>query len=274
MDRVRIWMRRRGDRGWGAMFSLAEATGNRVLQAIRTMGKMMLFLSASLAGAAIPPVRVRHVVKQIHFIGVKSLTVIILTASFTGMVLSLQGYYTLRQFASEGLLGSAVALSLIRELGPVLSALMVTGRAGSALTAEIGIMRIGEQIDSLETMGIDPIRFLVAPRLLGLLLSVPLLTAVFDVVGIFGGYLVGVRLLGVNAGLFFGQMEANVELLDVTNGIWKSLAFALLIGWVCTFKGYFTGRGAEGVSQATTSAVVISSVLVLICDYFLTSVLL
>jgi phospholipid/cholesterol/gamma-HCH transport system permease protein len=190
------------------------------------------------------------------------------------MVLGLQGYNTLRKFGSEGLLGSVVALSLIRELGPVLSALMVTGRAGSALTADIGIMRIGEQIDSLETMGIDPIRYLVAPRLLGLLLAVPLLTAIFDVVGILGGYLVGVKLLGVNAGLFLGQMEASVDLVDVTNGIWKSFAFALLIGWVCTFKGFFTGRGAEGVSQATTSAVVLSSVLVLICDYFLTSVLL
>jgi phospholipid/cholesterol/gamma-HCH transport system permease protein len=135
-------------------------------------------------------------------------------------------------------------------------------------------MRIGEQIDSLETMGIDPIRFLVAPRLLAFLLSVPLLTAIFDVVGMFGGYLVGVKLLGVNAGVYLGQMESSVVLGDVTSGIWKSLAFALLIAWVCTFKGYFARHGAEGVSRATTSAVVVSSVLVLVCDYFITSVLL
>ena len=256
------------------ILSIAEALGARAIRATRSIGKMGLFLGASLARAAVPPYRGRNIVKQIHFIGVKSVFVIVLTAAFTGMVLALQGFYTLRKFGSEGVLGSLIALSLIRGLGPVLSALLVTGRAGSALTAEIGIMRIGEQIDSLETMGIDPIRFLVAPRLLGFLLSVPLLTAIFDVVGIYGGYLVGVKLLGVNAGVYLGQMEASVVLGDVTQGIWKSLAFALLIAWVCTFKGYFTRGGAEGVSQATTSAVVVSSVLVLVCDYFLTSVLL
>jgi len=238
------------------------------------MGKMALFLQATAAAMLFPPYRVRRIVKQVHFIGVKSLFVIVLTAAFTGMVLGLQGYYTLRKFGSEGLLGSAVALSLIRELGPVLSALMVTGRAGSALAAEIGIMRIGEQIDSLESMGIDPVRFLVSPRLLGALVSVPLLTAVFDVVGILGGYLVGVKLLGVNAGAFFGQMEASVEWHDVANGFLKSVVFGLVIAWICTYKGYFTERGAEGVSQSTTSAVVLSSVLVLIGDYVLTSVLL
>jgi phospholipid/cholesterol/gamma-HCH transport system permease protein len=250
--------------GW--ILPIAETLGARAVGAVRHLGKMGVFLGASLARAASPPYRVRNVVRQIHFIGVKSLFVIVLTAAFTGMVLALQGFYTLRKFGSEGLLGPAVALSLIRELGPVLSALMVTGRAGSALTAEIGIMRIGEQIDSLETMGID--------RVLGFLLSLPLLTAIFDVVGIYGGYLVGVKLLGVNAGAYFGQMEASVELVDITNGVWKSLTFALLIAWVCTYKGYFTARGAEGVSYATTSAVVVSSVLVLVCDYFLTSVLL
>jgi phospholipid/cholesterol/gamma-HCH transport system permease protein len=216
----------------------------------------------------------RHVVKQVHFIGVKSLFVIVLTASFTGMVLGLQGYYTLRKFAAEGLLGSAVALSLIRELGPVLSALMVTGRAGSALTAEIGIMRIGEQINALETMGIDPIRHLVSPRMLGALVSVPLLASIFDVVGILGGYLVGVKLLGLNQGVYFSQMEASVMFKDVSDGLLKSVAFGLIIAWVCTFKGYYAARGAEGVSQSTTSAVVLSSVLVLIGDYILTSVLL
>lgn len=256
------------------MESFAETVGNHVLRKIRRMGDMTIFLCAAVATVFRPPYRVRRIVKQIHFIGVKSLFVIALTAVFTGMVLGLQGYYTLRKFGSEGLLGSAVALSLIRELGPVLSALMVTGRAGSALTAEIGIMRIGEQIDSLESMGIDPVKFIVGPRLLGAVLSVPLLTAVFDVVGILGGYLVGVKLLGVNAGVFFGQMEASVEWKDVANGFIKSVAFGLIIAWICTFKGYFTGRGAEGVSQSTTSAVVLSSVLILVGDYFLTSVLL
>ena len=256
------------------MGSLAEAIGTGTLGTIRTMGRMVIFLCEALASSLFPPYRVRRIVSQVHFIGGKSLFVIVLTATFTGMVLSLQGYYTLRKFGSEGLLGSAVALALIRELGPVLSALMVTGRAGSSLAAEIGIMRIGEQIDSLESMGIDPMKYLVSPRILGALLSVPLLTAIFDVVGILGGYLVGVTLLGVNAGVFLGQMEASVVWKDVSNGFLKSVAFGLIIAWICTFKGYFTERGAEGVSEATTSAVVLSSVLVLIGDYFLTSVLL
>ncbi len=256
------------------MESMPGTVGKQVLRGIRRMGAMALFLHATVATVVRPPYRVRRIVKQVHFIGVKSLFVIGLTAVFTGMVLGLQGYYTLRKFGSEGLLGSAVALSLIRELGPVLSALMVTGRAGSALTAEIGIMRIGEQIDSLESMGIDPVKFVVGPRLLGAILSVPLLTAVFDVVGILGGYLVGVKLLGVNAGVFFGQMEASVAWKDVSNGIVKSVVFGLIVAWVCTFKGYFTERGAEGVSRSTTSAVVLSSVLILVGDYVLTSVLL
>ena len=256
------------------LFRVAEAVGGKALGAARSLGRTGLFLAAAVRNAAVPPYRGRDILKQIHFIGVKSLFVIVLTAAFTGMVLSLQGYFTLRKFGSEGLLGAAVALSLIRELGPVLTALMVTGRAGSALVAEIGIMRIGEQIDSLETMGIDPIRFLVAPRMVAALVSIPLLTAIFDVVGIYGGYLVGVKLLGLDAGQYFGRMEASVVLADVVNGVWKSLAFSLLIVWVCTFKGFFTQRGAEGVSRATTSAVVISSVLVLIGDYLLTSVLL
>ena len=255
------------------LFRVSEAVGGKALGAARSLGRTGLFLAAAVRNAVVPPYRVRNIVRQVHFVGVRSLGVIALTAAFTGMVLALHGYITLRKFGSEGWLGPTVALSLIRELGPVLSALMVTGRAGSAMTAEIGIMRIGEQIDSLETMGIDPVRFLVAPRLAAFLMSLPLLTAIFDVVGIYGGYLVGVKLLGLNAGVYFGQMESAVDLVDVTNGMWKSLAFALIVGWVCTFKGYFVRHGAVGVSNATTSAVVLSSVLVLVCDYFLTSVL-
>ena len=256
------------------LFRVAEGVGGKALGAMRSLGRIGIFLAAAVWNTVVPPYRGRDILKQVHFIGVKSLFVIVLTAAFTGMVLSLQGFYTLRKFGSEGLLGAAVALSLIRELGPVLTALMVTGRAGSALAAEIGIMRIGEQIDSLETMGIDPVRFLVAPRMVAALVSIPLLTAIFDVVGIYGGYLVGVKLLGLDAGRYFGHMKASVESADVINGVWKSLAFSLLIVWVCTFEGFFTERGAEGVSRATTSAVVFSSVLVLIGDYVLTSVLL
>ena len=163
---------------------------------------------------------------------------------------------------------------LIRELGPVLSALMVTGRAGSAITAEIGIMRISEQIDALQTMALEPFKYLISPKLLAAVIVLPLLCSIFDVVGIFGGYLVGVKLLGINPGAYFHEMEKSVEWKDIYSGILKSLSFGAIIAWVCCYKGYCAGHGAEGVSRATTAAVVMSSVLILIWDYFLTSVLL
>jgi phospholipid/cholesterol/gamma-HCH transport system permease protein len=235
---------------------------------------MLTFLLYAFYIVARSPARPLHTFKQLHFIGARSSFVIFLTASFTGMVLGLQGYYTLAKFGSEGLLGSAVALTLIRELGPVLSALMVTGRAGSAMTAEIGIMKITEQIDALRTMALDPFKYLVSPKLLAAMIALPLLCAIFDVVGIGGGYLVGVKLLGVNPGAYFHEMEKSVEWKDVYSGILKSFSFGVIIAWVCCYKGYHAGHGAEGVSRATTSAVVMSSVLVLIWDYFLTSVLL
>jgi phospholipid/cholesterol/gamma-HCH transport system permease protein len=187
------------------------------------------------------------------------------------MVLALQGYYTLKKFGSEGALGSAVALSLIRELGPVLTALMVSGRAGSAITAEIGIMRITEQLDAMDTMAVNPLQYVVTPKLLAGLICVPLLTAIFDVVGIFGGYLIGVVLLGVSSGSYFNGMVQSVTTLDVNGGIVKSLVFGLTIILVACYKGYFTQRGAEGVSRATTETVVLSAVLVLAWDYIITS---
>jgi phospholipid/cholesterol/gamma-HCH transport system permease protein len=218
------------------------------------------------------------VLKEIHFIGTKSFFVIGFTAAFTGMVLALQGYYTLSKFGSEGLLGSAVALSLIRELGPVLSALMVTGRAGSAMCAEIGIMRIDEQIDALECMAIDPYSYLITPKLLAGVIALPLLTAFCNVVGIFGGYMVGVELLGVNPGAFIQGMQQSVEWEDVYMSITKSLCFAVLMIWICTYKGFYAGLdegsfGPEVVSYATTNAVVLSSVSILISDYVVTSLL-
>jgi phospholipid/cholesterol/gamma-HCH transport system permease protein len=166
-----------------------------------------------------------------------------------------------------------VALSLIKELGPVLSALIVTGRAGSAMTAEIGIMRITEQIDALTVMGLNPFRYLIVPKLLAGIVAMPLLAAIFNVVGIFGGYLVGGKLLGVSKGTYFGEMANYVDMGDVLGGVYKSLSFGALISWVCCYKGYYTGFGAEGVGRATTQAVVLSSVLILVWDYFMTSLL-
>jgi phospholipid/cholesterol/gamma-HCH transport system permease protein len=251
-----------------------QRIGQASLDLVQEMGRMFLFLLSVLRTFFSSPFRGQNILRQIHFIGIRSLFVIVLTAVFAGMVLALQGYYTLSKFGSEALLGQAVALSMIRELGPVLAGLMVTGRAGSALTAELGIMRIREQIDALEVMGIRPLKFLVSPRIQAGLIVLPLLTVIFDVIGIMGGYLVSVQLLGLSAGTYFGGIETAVEMHDIYTGLIKAVSFGLIITWVCTFKGYHTTRGAEGVSQATTSAVVLSSVLILVGDYFITSIML
>ena len=249
--------------------------GKGAVSQILKMGRMAIFLAKSVSCCASPPIKVPLILKQIQFIGYQSLLVIFLTGAFTGMVLGYQGFNTLSRFGSDAFLGPMVGLALIKEMGPVISALMVTGRAGSSITAEIGIMRISEQIDALQLMGLNPYRYLVAPNFIAALISVPLLTAIFDVVGIFGGYLIGVKLLGVSSGVYFGEMMSYVEMQDVLEGLFKSLNFGLIIAWVCCFKGYYTGYytgfGAEGVSAATTQAVVLSSVLILVWDYFLTS---
>jgi len=249
--------------------------GKGAVRQILKMGRMGIFLAKSVSCCASPPIKVPLILKQIQFIGYQSLLVIFLTGAFTGMVLGYQGFNTLSRFGSDAFLGPMVGLALIKEMGPVISALMVTGRAGSSITAEIGIMRISEQIDALQLMGLNPYRYLVAPNFIAALISVPLLTAIFDVVGIFGGYLIGVKLLGVSSGVYFGEMMSYVEMEDVLEGLFKSLNFGLIIAWVCCFKGYYTGYytgfGAEGVSTATTQAVVLSSVLILVWDYFLTS---
>ena len=253
---------------------MVQRIGAASLFLIDEMGRMFIFLLQALAWLFRPPLRVRQIIKQLHFIGLKSTFVVILTATFTGMVLALQGYYSLRKFGSEGLLGSAVALSMIRELGPVLASLMVTARAGSAMTAEIGIMRITEQIDALETMAVNPLQYLITPKIVASFLAVPLLVSIFDVVGIWGGYIVGVKLLGVGAGSYWSSIESAVEWKDVYGGILKSISFGLIVSWVCCYKGFNTSMSAEGLGKATTDAVVLTSVLILIWDYFLTSILL
>jgi len=254
--------------------------GDKTLYLLTDCGRMGIFLFSSVAGLFRRPFRFRELIKQLNFIGTGSLAVIFFTALSSGMVLGLQGYYSLHKFGAEGMLGSAVSLTLIMELGPVLTALMVTGRAGSAMCAEIGIMRISEQIDALECMAIDPYRYLISPKFLAALLSVPLLTALFDVIGIFGGYLAGVKLMGVNSGAFFAGMQQSVTNHDIRLGVVKSFVFALLLVWICTGRGYFVqqirgaGFGAESVSRVTTQAVVLSSISVLIFDYLITAVLL
>ncbi|MEJ2025267.1 MAG: MlaE family lipid ABC transporter permease subunit, partial [Deltaproteobacteria bacterium] len=214
---------------------LIRKMGRTVLVSVHRIGVMGLFLVRTALYTIVPPIKIGRVIKQIHFIGFQSLVVILLTGCFSGMVLGFQGYYSLSRFGSDAFLGPMIGLSLIKELGPVLTALMVTGRAGSAITAEIGIMRISEQIDALELMGLNPYRYLVVPNFLAGLVSLPLLTAIFDVVGIFGGYLIGVKLLGVGIGTYFGEMSSYVGMKDVLEGLYKSLSFGILINWVCCF---------------------------------------
>ena len=253
--------------------------GRATLALLRGFGKATLFLIHSVVHMFSRPWQWRRVIEQLYFIGAKSIVVICVTGLFTGMVLGLQGYYTLSKFGSTGLLGSAVALTLIRELGPVLTAIMIIGRAGSAMTAEIGIMRISEQIDALKTMTIDPIRFLVSPRIIAALISFPLLTAIFDTVGIFGGYLTGSQLLGINPATYFYRVENSVIMADVAGGFIKSIFFSITVITVCCYHGYYThirrdNFGAKGVGLSTTTAVVQASILVLVIDYILTSFLL
>ncbi len=234
---------------------------------------MGCFLAGSFFWMLFPPYLIQRIVKQTNFIGVKTTPVIVLTGLFTGMVLALQTYYALAKFGAESSLGPVVSLSLIRELGPVISALMVTGCAGSAVTAEIGIMRISEQIDALDAMALNPYKYLIIPNLIAGIVSLPLLNAIFVVVGVFGGYAVGSGLMGISSGTYFGGIRDFVNTRDILEGIYKSLSFGILITWISCYKGYYTGYGAEGVSRATTQAVVLSSVVILIWDYFMTSVL-
>ncbi len=261
------------------MLTRIARLGENTLYALEQAGAMGVFLCACLGRIITPPVRVFPIVKQVHFIGARSMFVIVVAGAFTGMVLALQGFHSLEQFGSTNLLGSLVALGLLRELGPVLTALLVIGRAGSAMCAEIGIMRISEQIDALECMAIDPYRYVMAPKYLACLLAVPILTSVFDVSGIAGGYLVAVHVFEVNEGSFFNSMYRGVVWDDVEMGVVKSFLFALLIVWISTAKGFYLHRdregahGAEGVSRVATNAVVMASLAILFADYILSAIM-
>ena len=255
-----------------------SAVGRQVMGLIRDLGRIFLFFCEGFVLIFKLPLQFSKFMQQIYFIGMKSVFVICLTGAFTGMVLGLQGYYALLRVGSTGALGAAVALPLIREMGPVLTAIMVIARAGSAMAAEIGIMRISEQIDALETMDINPIRYLISPRIAGALVCFPLLTALCDVVGIFGGYLTGSVLLGVNPSMYFARVESSIKMGDVTEGFIKSLVFAVVVVTICCFQGYYTHMrtefGAKAVSLSTTRAVVISCIVILIVDFVLTSFML
>ena len=213
-------------------------------------------------------------IKQIYFVGVQSLLIIVVSGLFIGMVMALQGYTILVGYGAEGSLGPMVALSLLRELGPVVTALLFAGRAGSALTAEIGLMKATEQLSSLEMMAVDPLRRVIAPRLWAGIISMPMLAMIFSAVGILGGHIVGVEWLGVDAGTFWSVMQSQVDWnKDVVNGIIKSIVFAFVITWIAVFKGYDALPTSEGISKATTETVVFSSLAVLGLDFVLTALM-
>ncbi len=250
--------------------------GRGVFSLLNELGGLFIFTFFGVLRGIKFPLQLEKISRQVFLIGVNSIPVILLVAMFTGMVLGLQGFYSLRKFGSEGMLGSAVALSLVRELGPVMTAIMIVGQAGSAIAAELADMRNSEQIDALKSMAIDPIRFLVSPRIWGAIISFPLLTAIFNCVGIFGGYLTAVLLLDLDSGSYWQSVRGSIDGADVLMTFNKAFVFSLFTSAICCYQGFFihtrkNGHGSQGISYATTSAVVFSSITILVTDYIVTS---
>jgi phospholipid/cholesterol/gamma-HCH transport system permease protein len=254
--------------------STLQKIGARSLGIFENLGAASIFLSKIIASIPHALTRPRLIIKEIYSIGVLSLIIIVVSGLFVGMVLGLQGYITLVDFGAEESLGVVVAATLVRELGPVVTALLFAGRAGSALAAEIGLMKATEQLSSMEMMAVDPIKRIITPRFIGGFLSVPLLTAIFTAVGILGGRIVGVDLLGIDEGSYWSQMQANIDLIDdVANGMVKGVVFAVACVWIALYKGYDAMPTAEGISLATTSTVVNSALAVLGLDFILTALM-
>lgn len=252
------------------MLDFVSAVGRLSLFFINTTGKSCLMLFHTMFGMPHPKLFPLFI-GQIFQLGLLSLPIIVTAGLFIGMVLSLQGYNVLVDYAAEESLGSMVALSLLRELGPVVTALLFAGRAGSALTAEIGLMQSTEQLASMEMMAVSPLKRVIAPRLLAGIVTLPLLTLIFNVVAIWGGYLIGVTWMGVDGGAYWSVMQGSVEYLpDVMNGVIKSVVFGVMITWVALYNGYHVVPNALGISRATTQTVVVSSLLVLAMDFILT----
>ena len=242
-----------------------------LLEGIRRMGAVLLFLFKLLAQTVPALARPGLVIAQIYNAGARSLIIIMLSGLFVGMVLGLQGFELLQRFGSEEALGTAAALGLLKELGPVVTALLFAGRAGTALTSEIGLMRATDQLTAMEIMAVDPLRYVAAPRFLGGLIAMPLLVAVFNLIGLFGAQLIGVQLMGVDKGAFWSQMQGSVGLSDISEGIVKSFVFGAACSLIAVHEGYNAEPTAAGVGLATTRTVVASSVLTLLLDYVLTA---
>ncbi|MGB9731397.1 MULTISPECIES: MlaE family ABC transporter permease [Calditerrivibrio] len=245
--------------------------GAPILNLALESGRIFLLLIDSILWIFRPPFRWKLLIKQMEFIGANSISVIILTGTFTGMVFAFQSYIGFHKFGAEYMVGTVVGLGMARELGPVLSAIMVAARAGSAITAEIGTMKVTEQIDALHSLAVDPVQYLVTPRILAGLLVMPLLNSIAVFCGVVGGYFVGVKILDINRTLYLQYMYQYVDLSDLYNGMIKSVVFGLILTLVGCYKGMAVSGGAEGVGRSTTESVVLSCILILVFDYILTA---
>jgi phospholipid/cholesterol/gamma-HCH transport system permease protein len=255
----------------GSIISVRNV-GRHAIDSILRLGYASRFFALTLLNSGTSFLRVRLIVRELYFTGVLSMIIILISGLFVGMVLGYQGYQTLKTYGSESALGVLVALSLVRELGPVMSALLFASRAGSAMTAEIGLMKATEQLSAMEMMAVDPIARVVAPRFWAGVISMPLLAAMFSAMGVYGGYLVGVVVIGVDEGSFWSQMQSAVDFReDIVNGVIKSIVFGIAVTWIALFEGYDAPPTAEGVSGATTRTVVTSSLAILGLDFILTA---
>ena len=252
------------------MMAFLASIGAAFLTFLAGVGRLALFTGRATAAGFTPPYYPRLILRQIVYIGYYSLPVVGLTALFTGMVLALQSYTGFSRFNAEGAVATVVVLSVTRELGPVIAGLMVAGRVGAAMAAEIGTMRVTEQIDALTTLSTDPLRYLVLPRLLAGLLTLPALVLVADIIGVFGGFIVGSYKLSFNPVTYLTQTERYLETMDVVSGLVKAGVFGFIVALMGCYHGYYSRGGAEGVGQATTYAVVSASILILLFNYFLT----
>lgn len=256
------------------MLAPLQRLGHETLKTLQKLGRAHLFFAHILSGLPDILRRFRLLMAQLYSVGVLSVLLVGISGLFVGMVLGLQGFNVLSDFGAEQTLGVMVAASLVRELGPVVTALLFSGRAGSALTAEIGLMKATEQLSGMEMMAVDPIKRVVAPRFFAGLLSMPLLAALFTAIGVWGGYFVGVGLLGVDPGAFWSQMQAKIDFYDdVVNGVIKSVVFGAIVSWIAVFEGYDSVPTAEGISRATTRSVVYSAFAVLGSDFVLTALM-
>jgi phospholipid/cholesterol/gamma-HCH transport system permease protein len=255
------------------MTSIFSYVGAHFIRFVRESGKIAILFGQTIVLIFRPPLDAREAFRQMEEIGVRSIPVVVITAAFTGMVLALQSFTGFKRFHAETLVGTVVALSVTRELGPVLTGLMVSGRVGSAMAAELGTMRVTEQIDALYTLATNPIKYLIVPRFLASLIMVPILVIFADVIGIMGGYFVSVEILGTNPTIYIRRTWDYLELNDIYSGLLKACVFGMIMATISCYQGFYTEGGAEGVGKATTKAVVLSCLLILISNYFITALL-